>query len=116
MNMDLDKRFMEAMTRTLHNYEELMADVPANKKKWKYYGNTRACLMCRIFSGWDCRDPKTGTNCVLLGIGQFCCSSGKMCDLITAIETNNNNKSIKAAAKARYDELITHIKGLGYDY
>lgn len=113
------EKFRAALEKMFHNYEKLIANPEKYKAKWKDYGKSTSCLICKV------QDESPGIY--------YCCNScplecpnGRCGDLNYpkpstgweldfALKTGENAR-IKAAAKARYKSLIECINSKGWKY
>jgi len=121
--------YSEALTRTLHAYENFFKNPKKEFKKWKHYGEFSACHVCRaagvttIFHTYLCRI----NSCPLAAVKSYCapCATkthDKLLDLFLVLFQEDKELSPKIEArlvkltKDRYDWIIAKMKKAGYEY
>lgn len=100
MDSKTEKRFMEAMTKTLHAYEKVIEAGEWSKDDWSRYG--RSCRICDILR--DC------SKCPLNN-----CADATYFKLYCIINISKEYRKSKFF-KDRYKWLIAKIEKAGYDY
>lgn len=109
MNKLDERKFMTAMTKTLNAYEALIKDPKRNFCKWRGYGDSDNCRICKAVD-WECE------NCPLDS-----CASDSFYQFEQAVREHMycpsaNYEDLVKVAKERYRWLIRKIKSRGYAY
>lgn len=106
-----EKRLATAMTKTLHAYEDLIADPEGEKGKWKRYGASRTCILCRELKVFSLVvGDKKCKPCPI-----FLCTDISLRKMAAAIR-GGDSSIIEYAAKARYKWLIKKLESNGWEY
>ena len=121
MKIHKEKAFLEEITKTLHSYEELIDNTVAVRREWSTYGYVSACRICALYTE-DLQFFGECNNCPLntmktVGADEFGCTTDACVSLQTKLNSYESDViSIRRAAKARYKEIINHLKKYGIEY
>ena len=112
-NKEHEKQFMEAMTKTLHNYEDLIGT--GDKSNWVEYGSCHGCLICGVMESYR---PQHEHNCCVPCPLDNCThyDEGTHDALFNALKYDYPESQLKHRAKRRYNWLIKKIGENGYEY
>ena len=118
----LEKAYAEALTKTLHAYEDLMADFAGNIDKWADYGRVATCRVCRVSEA-----NRESTRVKLCQGCPMDSPDGLVCGRLSSEHAGSTVAMCKALAtgdellampviKTRYKSIIETIKHNGWEY
>ena len=119
------KLLNEALTKTLHAYEDLIEDPKGNIDKWKRYGDASKCRLCKatdeLCNDCDVCPIITGYNREhSIGVCGYTDRGGTLLDMRLAVvyyfETHTNMKLVVTTARQRLANLISAAEANGYEY
>lgn len=116
-----EEEFLDAITKTLHSYEELIDNTAAELDNWHDYGSARGCRICRLYTDHSiylsgCSDCPLNTM-KSAGDDEPRCTTNVWNLFYDKLKQRDQTlSSIRRAAKARYKEIINHLKKYGIEY
>ena len=119
------RKLNEALTKTLHAYEDLIEDPKGNIEKWREYiipGTCRLCKVCNeICDSCGFCPIVTGYNGEYsIGVCGYTDRGGTLLDMRRALvyyfDTYTNMKLVVTTARQRLANLIVAAEANGYEY